>query len=165
MVLYNVDFEIATILMLFIFFLSFLWNKPLNNKKTRAFYALVFGVLLTAIFDCTSAMISNYMISNVFPKSIAYITNILYFLLTEIAVIPFLYYLIISLEQESILHNFYYKLLYGPLVAIILLIITTPFTKFIFFYDENNLYQHGNSYILAFINPHIYVILVIIIFI
>ena len=162
MVLYNVDFVIATILMLFIFFLSFLWNKPLNNKKTRAFYALVFGVLLTAIFDCGSAMISNYMISHVFSRGIAYIVNIIYFLLTTIAIIPFLYYLLISLEEEKLLLSTVFKLLYIPIIVIIAIIITTPMTKLIFYYDHYNIYRHGSLFFLAFIIPHIYVLIGII---
>ena len=135
---YVVHYNIAALVLLITVLVHYVYKKTNSTNKTRIFYALVLCALLTTILDITTLVLYPY--GSRINIWINYIVNILYYL-TIYVFIPVVYnlYIIIVINKKIIIKN---KFFYIPAMVSAFLIITTFYTKYMFYF-ENGVFLYG----------------------
>ena len=146
--IYNIDFDItACILSLFMLY-YILVKKGLQTLANRFFLALVLINLATAIIDIYASSLDSHLDINVFWK--ADIINSLY-LGVHNTLPPLLFFYTLCLTGS------YRRMSRGlkaaaciPLAVDYLLFMLNPFLHNVYYYDENNIYQHAPLFFLVY---------------
>lgn len=137
---YNVSFDIAAII-LNAMLLLIIYMRRTYPTKTCQLYKVMLWLNLTASW---SDLVSSYTISypEYCPIFLNYLFNLLYLLSHNLTGVVFLLYVIVLIRG-----NFGTKaerVFWGGVTAAeILLLFSTVFTKFVFYFDEDRQYQHG----------------------
>lgn len=153
--IYNVDFEICTIIFM-IFFMVIVFNRKgipeLQNRLFRIIYVVCF--LNTSLDIITSITISNYQYV---PLWLNYILNILFLSLQCIIPVLFMIYLSYKVQRidEKLAHID--RTTYIPVIVGVLLVVTTYWTQFVFYFDNSG-YHHGKYHTYLYINVTFYMI-------
>ncbi len=146
---YEVSFDIAAILIFIILIILFYGKKKSPYRYNTVFGILLAVSLLTAVFD----LIGAYMISypSLFPQWLSYIVNCIYLLAQNTATPIYAYYVILLTSAGRRTGWKKGLLLLIPYWVELLLILTTPFTGLIFYYDQSGHYQHGSMFVLLYL--------------
>lgn len=137
---YNIDFDIAALFINTILILLACCRKNHRSVMNLSFRLMLISHLLANIFDIVSsiALISPNNYSIVYH----YIINILYFLFHNYCAFLYVVYGLTSDGERT--GNRKTRLFFMiSSIVIFLLIITTPFTKLIFYFDDALLYHQG----------------------
>ena len=137
---YNFRFEIAAIIISTTVLISFFKKKTINTRMVKSFEHLIILVLVSSLSDCLSVLCLYH--ADVVPVWLQYLTNIHYQLTINTIPINF-YYCFYFVHDNNGFHTRPKKALLSiPYLFIMLLIITTPFTK-LFFHIDNGVYSRG----------------------
>ncbi|MCQ2592391.1 MAG: EAL domain-containing protein [Treponema sp.] len=140
--MYNIlRFDIAAVIVTIAVSFCFFSRKNISTKTARVFATVVLFVGFASIFDT----IYNFMIIKGFTETLwtLYLIKILYQLAFHTIPISFCVCMnYVTLEDKSISKK-YLRLMPIPWIVCILLILTTVFTKWILYFDENHIYHHG----------------------
>lgn len=150
---YILHYDIASLALAVVLLIHFYHKKCIKLSPTYVFISLAWNNLITVILDIITVWMDYYRLHPI----IVYIVNVLYLLTFNL--IPFLYflYLLTSLKPNRRLWTRRERLiLYVPLCVSSLLILTTPITKFIFYYNYEVGYRHGPGFGLLYAISMIY---------
>ena len=138
--LYNIDFDItAIIISLFIIFYIFA-KKGLKTMSNRVFLILVLSNLAASAADIWSAVMCAFPDTPLWELDIA---NVLYIGLHN-TMTPFMFiYILCLLGEYTRMSNAKRVAVLIPLFVDYLLLILNFFFRFVYYYDENGVYQHG----------------------
>lgn len=144
---YNIDFDVAAMVLAITTLVHFLTKKSIKNFQTKIFASMLWLSLVSDIMDIFTAVISNRNM----PGWVVYSVNIVYLLTFNI--LPFLYYIYcLSVVQNPKQWKLGRRILsWGPIVITCVSIITTPWTKWIFYNDAVTGYTHGNGFIILYV--------------
>lgn len=155
MELYNVYFEMSSICFLVLLIVLMGVKRRLFIFKNRLFYFNLYVMLLLNVVDLASAMLINQTRMDPgydAPVLVMYALTVASYLLQQLMVMLFLVYVISFLELNR-LGNAIFWLLSAASVVYSLLVLSTPVTKLIFYYDAQGQYMHGPLYFLYFLIP------------
>lgn len=141
---YDIIAFVLLIMLIAIYFMR--RNYPTLTNKIYIYMA--FSCLVSTVTDLASIYGLSHIHS--FPLIWHYCINILYLLsYNGIAVFFYIYVLVLTKSYHSSLSN---RIIYiiAAIVDLILLL-TTPFTKLIIYFDENLSYCHGSLFIVLYI--------------
>ncbi len=139
---YIYQYDIVALFISLTVLINFLYKRTINTRVTRAFIICIISLIVSTTFD----LISVYSIPNAakIPLWLNYVINILYYV--GLGSIPPIYFscIIFSIEEKQPFSNLIKRILFFPYLIIILLVVSTPFTKWIFYFDNNFNYNHGS---------------------
>lgn len=152
-------YEIAAIIVCCALIINFLRQKALMTYIRKAFLTLVSLNLISSILD----LISIYLLAHAdqYPLWLLYASNIAYY--CTFNTIPLAFYLCLLFTSDydySVLRR-NFILLHLPYYLYMLFIVTTPFTKIVFFIDEQG-YHHNFGFYHLYLLSAYYVLLVLI---
>ena len=151
---YNFRFEIAAIIISITVLISFFKKKTINTRMVKSFEHLIILVLVSSLSDCLSVLCLYH--ADVVPVWLQYLTNIHYQLTINTIPINF-YYCFYFVHDNNGFHTRPKKALLSiPYIFIMLLIITTPFTK-LFFHIDNGVYSRGPLFFAQYFPAFFYV--------
>ena len=147
---YNVSFEVCAAIMLTIFTLFSQLGNPVKSKQNTAYVNLSVCIIATCFIDIASSLLINRLnTEGNIPLQLAYAVNILYFIFTGINGYYFCYYLHTLTSGENHKHYLHLILLGLPEIAFSIFAIFTPYTKLLFYFDENGNYCFGDFHVLS----------------
>lgn len=147
---YNVSFEVCAAIMLTIFTVFSQLGNPVKSKQNTAYVHLSVCIIATCFMDITSSLIINRLsVESNIPLQLAYAVNILYFIFTGINGYYFCCYLHTLTNNKNSSHRVRFILLSIPEIAFSIFAALTPYTKLLFYFDENNNYRFGEFHILS----------------
>ena len=146
--LYNIHYDIAAIVIsLFIIFYICV-KKGLKSASNRIFLALVISNLFAAFFDIISSVLNSYPDITALWK--ADIANSLYLAFHNTMTPLLLFYILCLIGGISVRGRIKRFVLVIPLLADYVLLLLNLRFRFVYYYDENGIYQHGPLFILFY---------------
>ena len=148
---YNIEFGIAGLLFLIIYYFFLRAQYATESIGSRKFRALIVGVFLADLLDVVTAVTISY--SNVVPLWLNYILNSLCYETSTICAFMLTEYIRYRIDPER------GKRCLGDRVNIVLLVIysllcmSTPFTKLYIYFDADGVYRHGKLFMIMFVMP------------
>ena len=146
--LYNIHYDIAAIVisLFIIFYISV--KKGLKSASNRIFLALVISNLFAAFFDIISSVLNSYPDITALWK--ADIANSLYLAFHNTMTPLLLFYILCLIGGISVRGRIKRFVLVIPLLADYVLLLLNLRFRFVYYYDENGIYQHGPLFILFY---------------
>jgi EAL domain-containing protein (putative c-di-GMP-specific phosphodiesterase class I)/GGDEF domain-containing protein len=151
---YNIDFEICSLIFLIPFGIMGLSKKKIPNIQNFLFFHLTNFVIIGTALDILTISIITYSIS--LPIWLIYIVNCLYYIYEALVSLFFFLYILslINIFKSFKISKIYYFFI--PFLITVLLICSSPLTRFIFYIDENKIFQYGKLDFVQYVNYIIY---------
>ena len=145
---YNIYFDISAIVLILVISLHFFTTNDIRNQKTITFAHMLSITLTAAICDIAGIYLDNFY--GEIPKIINYAVNGLYLINTNaMAIVYYTYIFILTKKGEpATLKQFIH--IGAPFFGSVALILTTPLTKWVFYYNEENIYTHGDAFFILY---------------
>lgn len=155
--IWNIDFEIASICFQLIFLCLFVLKRHLPTRQNRLYFACIAISFVTVSLDVISAIMSSY--PQRFGIELLNVINTLY-----LAVVPFLslfffIYILAITDQFGFVRNPLFVVFALPAILSFLMAVSSPFTGFLFYFDENMMYHQGSYYMLEFASNAFYIVM------
>lgn len=160
---YIYRYDLAAVIISLALLISFFRKKTINTRVIKSFEHLIITVLISSLFDIISIFCIDFASS--IPNWVLYTSNIIY--QVTLHTIPItLYYCFYFIKNQNTFHKTNKRILLSlPYFYALLLICTTPFTKFFFYFDQNYNYLHGPLFFTIYIESFFYIIITIVAFI
>ena len=140
---YNISFDIAALLFLFIIAIRFLTHKHFRTRANLTFLLLSVAIFLDIVLDIAGSILSSPPIS--LNISILYIINLMYYFVHQ-AVPALLVLFELSMVDKKVIKGIHYFLFMLPCFLLeAFLIVSVPY-KFIFSIDPESGFAHGSLY-------------------
>ena len=151
---YIVEYEFAAIFLSLAVIFSFFRRKTVNTRLTNGFLFLIIIVILSAIVNLSAIYVIEHPFD--FPLWFAYFTNTLYYFLFMF--FPQAFYSCVKCSITSNFTRSKFKVLryYTPITIQQILILSSPFTHAIFYFDEARVFHKSYAYPTIFIVFGIY---------
>lgn len=137
---YNIYFDIAGLFVNVVLILLACFRRIPPRLRNTIFRLMLFSNLFATIFDISSAYTITY--PGRYPIATHYMIAIMYYIFHNLSAFLYLQY---GLETDGKRNKnktvqFVIKCVFG---LVFLLILTTPLTKLVFYFDNNMVYHHG----------------------
>ena len=152
---YVLHYDVAAMVLTVIILIHFYHKKSIKTPQTYVFIALIWMSLVTDAMDIATVVIDEYRVR----PFIVNLVNVIY--LIAFNVLPFMYYLYLFISTNRDRSQWSVKerlVLYAPVAWSILLIVTSPLTKLVFYYNLEEGYCHGPGFPLLYIATVTYMI-------
>lgn len=150
---YVFHYDVAALVVTVVILIHFYHKKSIRMPQTIVFVCLAWFSLVTDVMDIVTVFIDRYRM----PYVMVNLVNVFY--LIGFNVLPFLYhlYLYTSTGRDRGVWRWRDKIvLFAPVSWTILLIVTSPATKLIFYYNTSEGYCHGPGFPLLYVSAAIY---------
>lgn len=136
------EYDVCALVISVTLIFSFMRTKSISSKLTSSFTMVALFQVLSITFE----LLSIFLIRNasVIPHFIIHFVNIIHYIAMCGLPITFINCITFVIEEKKRKKLEYRKILYYIYLVQLILIITSPFTHLIFYFDENNLYHHGS---------------------
>lgn len=156
---YSYEFNVAAIMLLFFLVLILTLKQIYPNKKNIIFHIM----LILACFSTLSETGYIYLrATRKFYSNVVFYTAHLFFLATYTSIFVGFFCYIAQIVEGGIKHLSSKIVFYSSIILIVLLVVLTPFTKFIFYYDSSCRYHNGPFYPIWFAIPILLLLIAII---
>ncbi len=137
---YNYDFDIAALFIMIILILIAFLRKNVRSTKIEVYKGMALVHLLAIIFDIFTISTINDPQSHSMVYN--YLINLGYYIFHNVTIFLFFMYGIVS---EPVVPQREKVIKISRVIAFIVyfFILTTPFTKLVFYFDDNLVYSHG----------------------
>lgn len=151
---YNIHYDIAALVLVVIILIHFYHKKSIGTSQTRVFTRLLWLCLITNLVD----ILTVFMDARRDAPAVVIAVNVVY--LIAFNMLPFMYYLYIfhmtkPRERWQTKEKF---VLYAPAACTVLMILSSPVTRLIFYYNTEEGYCHGAGFPLLYVATAIYMI-------
>ncbi|MBR5646652.1 MAG: EAL domain-containing protein [Treponema sp.] len=137
--------------------INFFYKKTVSTKVTRNFALCIIMLLISSTFD----LISVYTLANsqTVPLIVNYIVNQIFFI--SLYCIPPLYFscVIFGIEEKSPVSVIIKRAMFFPYLFCMIAILSTPWTRWVFYFDEALQYKHGSLFLVLHTISFIYLLL------
>ncbi|MCR5651197.1 MAG: EAL domain-containing protein [Lachnospiraceae bacterium] len=145
---WNIDFEIAALIIDSIFIYFFFNKKHLPTRKNKYFvFSLIIVTFVTMLDILTSYMDSNF---RAYPVGILHLINMLFFVSSAMLMLSLFLYLLAQSNRQDIIGKPAFLLFCVPFMMAVFLGVATPFTGFLYYFDPVLGYVHGPAFYLEF---------------
>lgn len=154
---YIYEYDIAAVFIALAVTLSFLIQNNITSKTTKCFFLLSSVILCSSVFD----LISLYTIKNAatIPLWINHIVNVLYILTFNSVSVCYFLLIVVSNGNFKKWEKVDKICVWLPFLLDIILIVTSPFSHTVYYFDENYIYRHGPLFYFLYVVAFFYVIL------
>ena len=142
---YDLSLNILGYIFLLVLSVFYLKSRIFPNRANYWFKTIIYAANITILLDILTAYTINN--SATFPLALNYILNTLSFIFYGSLAFIFQRYLLVVTKTEKshkLLINISEHYIYPIILALVL---TTAFTKQVFYFDSNRIYHHGPLYI------------------
>lgn len=148
---YNIHYDIAALVVGVVVLVHFLNQKRIGTLQSKIFFQLILCSFVSNMIDIFTVMLGKLEQ----PVWLGYVSNMIY--LMSFNVIPVIYY---TYFQSTIRDFDEWRLkdkvaMLMPISLSYILILTTPFTKLIFTYDDNG-YRHSDFFPVLYLISFLY---------
>lgn len=154
---YIISFDVAAVCIFVVAVILFYVKKKSPYRYNFVFGILLVVFLLTAVFDILGATVIDNR--DKFSLGFSYVINVIYALLQNSAGAIYAWYIIALTSSGRKVKRSHIVLLIVPYLVEILLIMTTPFTELVFYYNSENVYTHGPLFTFIYLCALFYFIL------
>lgn len=147
---YNVDFNISGLLFLVVYYIFVLRQYDTSTATSKCFRWMAISVIAANALDTLTAVTISY--SNVVPVWINYFLNIIYFFfaaMTAVMLPAYIRYNIDPAGKRTLLD----RINAAFIVVYLCMVVSTPFTHLIIYFDENRQYSRGPLYLVMMFVP------------
>ena len=153
----NLNFDYCAIIIITILLVTTILRRMVKGKLNRSFIELLVVAWLTVFFDIWAVNLDDLCVTQIFSKYVAHTGYLVFHSLA----MP--YYVTYIIAMTDTWHQFKAKRLFAvlsvfPEFVIVGLTITSPFTKWIFYIDEQYNYVRGSYFELLYICAAVYMI-------
>ena len=151
---YIVEYEFAAIVLSLAVLFSFFRKKLVNTRLTRVFCMLIINVLMTTVIDVFAIRLHR----NIFERNLWFLYAIdeIYYLFISSYSLIFYDCIRTALSGNIIRTKFKRFRYYVPIAGALILILSTPWTHAIFYFDEELQFVKGWGYQLLYLVAAIY---------
>lgn len=152
--IYNIDFELVGVIYLLVLYVALSIYYSNQSEVNKRFKAVVICVIAAEIMDIVTAVTISF--GNVIPTALNVVANTVYFALTFNLGYIFVRYVESYVYQKGDERT---NLLINRAILLLqmVLLFINMFTGFIFRFDGDGRYIHGNIYLLVYIVPIYYI--------
>ena len=148
--LYDYQYTVIAVLVTVVLMILVYQRKSYSSKSNRVFMSLLYANLLAAATDVFTFWTISY--PERYPTWVLYASNIIYLWLFGTVAATFLRYITtlvgeIRVEKAGIMQYLFMVITEG------VLLLTTPWTHWIFYYDDQLTYRHGSLFVIMYILP------------
>lgn len=154
---YNFDFELAALFALLAFVVVLYLRKMLHTLQNHLFKQLALALLFTTALDISTGITND--VPGSIPRWLAYTQSVCYFALAQILCVLLVCYFVSHLGHVDWLRRPAFCTLFIPGGIYFAMVLASPFTHWIFYYDEAMRYCFGPLHVLSYIVPVLYVVL------
>lgn len=159
--IYNIHYDICAVIISFFLFFCLYITKGTKKAANKVFLLLIIAELLASIADIFSAVTSSYVHEySIFVRDL---TNYAYLVIYNCMPFLFLLYIIMAFEIHHKISKMQWFQLSLPLLLDFIAFALNPALRWIFYYDEELNYLHGNMMVLLYINAFLYLVLSIVV--
>jgi EAL domain-containing protein (putative c-di-GMP-specific phosphodiesterase class I) len=156
---YNIDFDIAAILLL-AFSLFYLFYKKGVRKGTNSVFLLIVSTsLVSAVADIASAI--SEAVAGPGETLMLDFWNHLFFIVHNLLPFLFVLYVLYVVDIARNVTKVQFILISVPVIIEVILLITNPFTRLMFYYDASGAYCRGRWFFILYIGAVFYSFLAI----
>ena len=148
MIDYYFRFEIAAAIVVIAVILSYVNVNKIKTRVSAAFTALVWQCLCSSLFDIASIFLLKHI--NAQNLWLNYLTTIMYYFMFNAIPLCFYICLFYLSERTRIMPKRRYWIFFGLYLFMTAILLTTPFTHIIFWFDENYIFRHGVGFYLYY---------------
>ncbi len=151
---YIIEYEIAAVILSLAILFSFFRKKIITTRLTNSFMLVILVVLLTTIIDISAVYVMGLGTrSSLWLK---YLLNMLYY--ATFSIFPPAFY---NCVRNSISENFKRTKIkivryYTPVTVVELCILSSPFTHFVYYFDEAQTFHWGYGFFTIYVAAAIY---------
>lgn len=153
-----IHYDVAAMLITLTVIVHYYLKDRIHTKSSTMFTCLMWVHLIGCMLDLVTAIMINHV--GIIPNGIQYTLNGLYCIAVHITAPIYLGYMIYVTKG---MHERWgwkdYAKVWGLFVVELLMVLTTPWTKFVFYFDESRNYHHGAGFDLLYIASVIYYLL------
>ena len=151
-----VEYEIAAVILSLAVLFSFFRKKLVNTRLTRVFFLLIIEVILMSSVDLIAIIMNEHITKE--SLWLCYAVNILYYLLNADFSMIF-YDCIRTSLSGNVRRNTFHRIRYFvPISVISLIILSSPWTHAIFYFDSALKFRTGWGYLLMYVSAAIYLL-------
>lgn len=154
--LYNVDFAIAGLIIYIVLYLSMKFQFDIDTKSNRLFRLVVVSAFLADLLDIVTAYTISY--PQLIPVWANYALNIIFFLTAEGCVFFLPGYIRYLIDPDNNKADIGDRINQGVLILYTLVVVTTPLTHLVIFFDDNRTYTYGPLHFILFVGPAYYLL-------
>lgn len=153
----NLYFDYSAMAILIIMLISLHYKRGLKGRTNRAFTYLVIVMTYATLYDICAVSLDN---NNFSSAGFKYLMHGGYLILRNLVPVMYVCYLITLtntwhfIEKKAKL----FTLTFLPIALVILLTISSPFTKLIYYMDENCNYTRGPLFIILYLSAIFYLV-------
>lgn len=155
---YNIDFAVCALLFIVVLMVNFFTKRQIPSRQSRMFRLYMIVTFFDVVLDITSCIAVEFYQD--LPMFVNYGINMLF--LSMQLLVP----VVCTLYVDTLLHvrdkeqatRFY---MFAPAMLVWVLLMSTPITKLIFYFDEAG-YQHGLLHILLYASMATYVVVALV---
>lgn len=138
---FNYLFEISSCVICLVLLFNFIYERKIPSIKTKIFFFSIITSFFTAIFNILTVILLDF--ANEIPIWISYLVSIVYYLFQTCSTLLILIYVLYLTNMFNKLNKLRKILFFLPAAIYFILVVTTPITHLIFYFDENCLYTYG----------------------
>lgn len=153
--LWNVDFEITSIVFQLIFLVFFIARKHLPTRRNRFYLLSVVMSVFAVAFDVITAVMNSY--APYIDIRLLEVANMIYFMVVPLLSLSFFVYILTVTDQYAFTRSSLFVVFCTPGIISFLLGLTSPFTDFLFYFDESMKYCQGSGYAIEMIANLFYI--------
>lgn len=155
--MWNADFEIASMILQAVFIIFFLVKKHLPTKQNRLYITCSTLSFAIVSLDVLTAFMNSY--ATMFSMGMLYLINTLYFAIVPMLSLFFFVYILAIAGEFSFVKSPSFILFCAPAFLSLMLALSSGFTGFLFYFDANSVYHQGPCYLIEFASNGIYLLL------
>ncbi|MCR5303878.1 MAG: EAL domain-containing protein [Lachnospiraceae bacterium] len=158
---YNYTFDFCAMAVFGLSAVLYFLTRGVKTRQNRIFLSVEVLGFFASLFDILGA----YCIAHAHevPFQMLYCTNLFYHLIHVSVVLMYSYYVMSMFNLHRRLHWTVMILFFSPSVIMAFIIVSTYWTRWAFYFDENLKYQHGAGMPLIYILSLLYLIVVLVI--
>ena len=151
-----VEYEIAAVVLSLAVLFSFFRKKLVNTRLTRVFFILIIDVILMSAIDLAAIELNDHINEKIIW--LCYLVNVLYYLFN--AAFSMIFYDCIRTSLSgNIIRTTFQRIRYAvPISVISIIIVTSPLTHAIFYFDSELKFRTGWGYLLMYVSAAIYLL-------
>ena len=151
-----VEYEIAAVVLSLAVLFSFFRKKLVNTRLTRVFFILIIDVILMSAIDLAAIELNDHINEKI--VWLCYLVNVLYYLFN--ATFSMIFYDCIRTSLSgNIIRTTFQRIRYAvPISVISIIIVTSPLTHAIFYFDSELKFRIGWGYLLMYVSAAIYLL-------
>ena len=145
---YVIQFDIAAMFITSVLIAMYIMRRGYSTVSGRLFVVLMIVTLAAAAFDVGTAYTISY--ANRVPLPMNYLINSLYLLANNASAIIFYVY-VLAIAKGKHAEPWERAIWHGAAILEVALIVVSPLTTWIFYFDDDRVYRHGSFFAVLYV--------------